>query len=39
MGLLACLILAYGPLNWSLPWWIWALSVVLGPLSISIKSK
>lgn len=28
MPLFALLVLAYGPLNWSLPWWIWMLAAL-----------
>ena len=23
----ACLILAYGPLDWEFPWWVWAFTL------------
>jgi hypothetical protein len=26
MMLIVALMLAYGPLDWSFPWWIWALA-------------
>ncbi len=30
MPLVALLILAYGPLNWSFPWWVWLLAMLAG---------
>jgi hypothetical protein len=29
------LILAYGPLNWTFPWWLWTLALV-GPVIITL---
>ena len=31
------LVLAFGPLNWSFPWWLWAIAIV--ELSISSLFK
>lgn len=28
MFLAALLILAFGPLDWSFPWWVWALALM-----------
>jgi len=28
MAFLAMLILAYGPLNWTFPWWVWVLGIL-----------
>lgn len=39
MILIALLVLAYGPPNWSLPWWIWMLAVLhtLGEGAVETK--
>ena len=28
MAFVILLILAYGPLNWTFPWWVWALGLL-----------
>ncbi len=41
MVLIAALALAYGPLNWSLPWWLWTLCVLhaLGEGTTTLRLK
>lgn len=41
MALIALLTLAYGPLNWSLPWWLWTLAALhtLGEGAIEAKRR
>jgi len=39
IGLVALLILAYGPLNWSFPWWVWLLCILFGGVSMTVKNR
>jgi len=39
LGIAALLILAYGPLQWSFPWWVWVLCILLGMIEGGHKTK
>ena len=39
MALMACLILAYGPLNWSFPWWVWLLAILHTDPTVVVRLK
>lgn len=39
LGLAAMLILAYGPLQWAFPWWVWVLCIVFGTIDGGHRTK
>lgn len=39
MTIVAMLILAFGPLDWSFPWWVWFISYVWTVLDIHLRKK
>lgn len=39
MCFVALLILAYGPLNWSFPWWVWLIAFFTEGVSGSVKTR
>lgn len=39
MALMAMLILAFGPLHWSFPWWVWILGAAFGGSETTVLLK
>lgn len=39
MPFIACLILAFEPLNWEFPWWVWILAASHSGNEITIRFK
>lgn len=39
VGLAALLILGYGPLQWSFPWWVWVLCIISGLIESGHRTK
>jgi len=39
LGLVALLILAYGPLQWSFPWWVWVLCILVGSIEGGYRTR
>lgn len=39
MPFYALLILAYGPLNWSFPWWLWVITFLFDGVATVVKVR
>lgn len=39
MLFIVALMLAYGPLNWSFPWWVWVLAFLWTPAEQVVRLK
>jgi len=39
LGLVALFILAYGPLNWAFPWWLWVLTIIIALIDSGHRTK
>ncbi len=39
MTFVAALLLAYGPLDWSFPWWVWTLAILHADNDVTVRLR